>query len=118
MNISKLKAAFALLTGGIGGIIKYLLNLFNEQVLSKIPNKEVGAKYLRDAQAVNALLRAILENHIEDISMERRLVLAAIVAAIDELAKALEDFTVNETEFDAILARVNEAIDAWKKTKK
>ena len=33
MKISKLKAALSLLTGGFAGIIKYGLNVFNEQVL-------------------------------------------------------------------------------------
>ena len=118
MQISKLKAGFALLTGGLSGIIKYVLNVFNEQVLGKIPNKEVGAKYLRDAQAVYTFLKAVIENHSADISESRKECLQAILSAIEELTKALEDFEVNETELDDIIKKVAEAIDAFKKAKK
>lgn len=118
MNISKIKAALALITGGLAGIIKYVLNVFNEQVLGRIPNKETGAKYLRDAQATYAFLRAIMENHSEDLSEDRKGKLNAILAAIEELTKALEDFEVNEGELDEIFKKVSDAIDAFKKAKK
>lgn len=118
MNISKIKVALALLTGGLAGMIKYVLRLFNEQVLGRIPNKEVGAKYLRDAQATYAFIRAIVDNHNEDLSEERVARLNAILEAIEELTKALEDFDVNETELDGIIKKVSDAIDAFKKAKK
>lgn len=118
MKISKLKAALSLLTGGFAGIIKYVLNVFNEQVLGRIPNKEAGVKYIKDAQAVYAFIRAIMENHSEDLSAERKECLSAILSAIDELTKALEDFSINEQELDDIIIKVKDAIDAWKKAKK
>lgn len=118
MKFSRLKGIIALVTGGFGGIIKYGLEVFNDQVLSKITDKESGLKYLKDAQAVYAFIRAIMENHSADFSEERKACLVAILAAIEELTKALEDFKVNETEFDAIVAKVEAAIDAWKKAKK
>lgn len=117
MNISKIKAVLAILTGGLAGIIKYVLDAFNTQVLAKIPNKETGLKYLKDAQAVYAFLRAIMENHSDDLSEKRKAALESILAAIEELTKALEDFEVKQEEFDEILIKVNEAIDAWKKAK-
>ena len=118
MSTSKIKAAFTVLFGGISGLIKYVLNVFNEQVLAKIPNKETGAKYLRDAQAIYAFLRAIMDNHSADISDERKKCLEAVLAAIEEFTKALEDFKVEETEFGAIVEKVEDAIDAFKKAKK
>ena len=118
MNIGKIKAALALLTGGLAGLIKYVLKVFNEQVLGKIPNKETGAKYLRDAQATYAFLRAIMENHSADLSEDRKEKLNSILSAIEELTKALEDFEVNETELDGIIKKVSDAIDAFKKAKK
>lgn len=117
MNISKLKAALALLTGGLPGVIKYVLNVFNEQVLGRIPDKETGLKYLKDAQATYAFLRAVMENHTEDLSQEKLNILSSILTAIEELTKALEDFHVNETELDGIIAKVNLAIEAWKKSR-
>ena len=118
MNISKIKAALALITGGLAGIIKYVLLVFNEQVLGRIPNKETAAKYLKDARATSAFLHAIMENHSEDLSEDRKGKLNAILAAIEELTKALEDFEVNEVELDEIFKKVSDAIDEFKKAKK
>lgn len=118
MTISKLKAILALITGGLAGIIKYVLNVFNKQVIGCIPDKETAAKYLRDAQATYAFLRSIMEIHSEDLSEDRKVKLNAILAAIEELTKALEDFEVNESELDEIFKKVSDAIDAFKKAKK
>lgn len=117
MDISTIKSLFALVTGGITGLLKYLLTSFNTQILSRIQDKETGLKYLKDAQAAYALVRAVLENHADDLSDERRKRGEAILAAIEELTKALEDFHVNETELDGIIAKVNDAVDAFKRTK-
>lgn len=117
MRVNKLKSLYALLTGGVTGLLKYLLDALNTQILGKIKNKEDGLKYFKDAQAANALVRAILDNHSGDISEERRKKGEAILAAIEELTKALEDFEINETELDGIIAKVNAAIDSFKKAK-
>ena len=117
MKISKLKGIFVLLTGGLAGLIKYVLDLFNTQVLARIPNKETGVKYIKDAQALSAFLRAIIENHSNDFSEEHKSALKSILATVDELAKALEDFEVKQEELDAIIDKVQTAIDAWKKAK-
>lgn len=117
MEISKLKALYALLTGGIPGIIKYILGLFNTQVLGRIPNKEEGAKYIKDAQAVYAFIRAILDVHQADFSDKRKESLETILAAIEELTKAIEDFEMSETELTAIVDKIKVAIDAWKAAK-
>ena len=117
MGISRLKSLLALLTGGIAGLIKYLLGVINTKVFGKIKDKETGLKYLKDAQAAYALVRALLENHAADLSEEKRKRGDAILAAIEELTKALEDFEVNETELDGIIQKVNAAIDSFKKAK-
>ena len=117
MKISKIKGTIALITGGVSGFLKFLLKTFNEQILGKITDKETGLKYLRDAQAVYALVRAILTNHDKDLSDEKKKRGNAILAAIEELTKALEDFEVNEDELESIVKKVNEAIDAFKKAK-
>ena len=118
MKLSIIKAAYALITGGIPGLIKYALVVFNEQVLSKIPNKEVGLKYMRDAQYAYNLIRDLLKNHYDDISEARRDSLGAILLALEELTNALEDYNVTEMELDSIIKKVSNAIDAWKKAKK
>ena len=117
MNISKIKGIFALLTGGLSGFIKYGLDVFNVQVLGRIPNKEMGVKYIMDVQAFSLFLRTVTENHKDDLTEKRREALNAILAATDELAKALEDFKIEESELEKIIAKVKDAIDAFKKAK-
>lgn len=117
MKISKIKSIFALLTGGISGLIKYLLDVFNTQVLSRIKDRDCGTKYIKDAQAISAFIKSILDNHANDLTEKRKEAICSILAAIDELAKALEDFEVNREELDAIIDKVQEAIDTWKKSK-
>ena len=117
MKISKLKSIFALLTGGLAGLIKYVLDLFNTQILGRITNKETGLKYIKDVQAFSTFLRVIIENHSDDFSEGHKAALNSILAAVDELSKALEDFEINQDELDAIIEKVKDAIDAWKKAK-
>ena len=118
MKISRIKALFSLLTGGIAGIIKYVLNVFNVQVLGRITNKETGLKYVRDIQAAYVFLRTVMGNHSDDLSDARKACLSSILTALEELTKALEDFNVNENELDGIIEKVTDAIDAWKKARK
>lgn len=115
MEINKFKALMALLTGGIPGLIKYALNVFNEQVLAKIRDLKAAEPYLKDAQSLCTFLGAILENHSADLSESRKDCIVSIMAALEELIKALQDFTVEEEELDQIIQKVNVAIDAWKK---
>lgn len=117
MKISRLKGIFVLLTGGLAGLIKYVLDLFNAQILGRITNKETGLKYIKDVRAFSTFLRVIIENHSDDFSEGRKAILNSILAAVDELAKALEDFEINQDELDAIIEKVKDAIDVWKKAK-
>ena len=55
MDINKVKALYALLTGGIGGILKYINRTVNMQLLGKIKDKETALKYIKDVQAIYAL---------------------------------------------------------------
>lgn len=116
MCISKRKAAFALLKDGTAGIIKYFLDVSNEQVLARIPNKDVGLKYLKDVSCLYVCLRSIMENHATDISERCKACLESILATMEELTLALEDFNVNETEFKSIVEKAKVAIDAFKKS--
>ena len=115
---SKIKGLFALIFGGYVGLIKYAVGTFNEEVLAKIPNKETAAKYLADAQAVCALIRVVLTNHGDSFTEHKKKCLEAVLAAIEELSKALADFKVSEEEIEAITDKVKDAISVWKKKAK
>lgn len=115
---SKIRGLFALIFGGYEGLIKYAVGIFNDKVLSKIPNKETAAKYLSDAQAVCTLIRVVLANHGDSFTEGRKASLEAILKSIEELSKALEDFSISADEIDSITEMVQEAINVWKKSKK
>lgn len=117
LDYSIIKAGWNLMTGGVTGLVKYFLSLFNVQVLGKIDSKETGFKYLKDVQAVNTLIKAILENHADSISPAKKECGLMILEALDKLAKALEDFDVTEDELTAIINSIKAAIDAWKAVK-
>ena len=113
----KIKAAWAFLTGGVAGGLKFFVDVFNDQILARITNKEAGIKYLKDVQALSTFITAIMQNHDEDLSEKRKECLKVILSAIDELAKALEDFNITEDELDEIICRIHDAIDVFKKAK-
>lgn len=115
MSWSKIKAIYALVTGGVAGFLKFELDVFNNKVLAKITSKEAGLKYMHDVQAVYVLIRTILTNHADDISEKAKAAGDAILATLEELTKALEDYRISEDELDAIIDKVKAAIDVWKK---
>ena len=117
MNINYIMLVLNTIFGGITGVVKYLLNLFNTQVLARITNKEEAQKYVKDVRAFSVFLNAIIENHGDSMSEGKRDAANAVIAAVDTLAKALEDFTIDETEFDEIIQAVKDAVSKWKKAK-
>lgn len=117
MNINYIMLVINTIFGGITGVVKYLLNLFNTQVLARITNKEEAQKYVKDVRAFSVFLTAIVENHGDAMSEGKREAANAVIAAVDTLAKALEDFTIDETEFDEIIQAVKDAVSKWKKAK-
>ena len=117
MNISKIKLVITALTGGVAGIIEYLLDLFNDQVLAKIKDKETGLMYLKDVRSLSTCAKEILENHSAQMSEAKTAAGQKTVDALDELAKALEDFKLEPDELDAIVEKVKAAVEAWKAAK-
>lgn len=116
-SISTIKSAWALITGGFTGLIKYIVIAINTQILSRIKDKETALLYLRDVQAAILLISTVLDNHKDCLSEARQKAGKAILESLNTLAAALEDFEVDEAELDAIIASINAAIDAWKAAK-
>lgn len=117
MFISKIKAMYSLLTGGVTGLLKYGLSAFNEKVLGKITDKESAAKYLKDVKAGYAFIGSVIVNHADDLSPAKKAAADATLAAMQELTGALEDFEVDQDELTRIVAKINACIDAWKAAK-
>lgn len=121
MNINlwdKIKIGFAAMFGGVAGLVKALLNWFNNKVLSRIKDKETATKYVQDIRDVRFYLCAIFARHTEWMSDERRKAADMTLAAIDALCAALEDWQVTPEELDKLVDAVKAAVDAWKVAKK
>lgn len=117
MKISTIKAVFALIIGGPSGFVKYLVTIFNDQVLTRIQDKDTALKYLKDVQAVQGLVSSLIENHKSDISEKKFAAAKAVLETIQELTKALEDFHVDDPEIEGIVEKIKAAINAWKAAK-
>ncbi len=117
MEISKIKLVLKACTGGVAGVVEYLLELFNEQVLARIKDKEEFAAYAEDVAAFASFLDGVFGRHEKWMSEEKRAAFTATINAIRELAEALKDANVTPEELDAVVDKVEEAVEAWKKAK-
>lgn len=116
MNMSfwdKVKIGFAALFGGTS-LIKAVLDWFNEKVLSRISDPDEAKCYSEDVSDFCRLVRGVLERHDRWMSDATRSAWAAVIGAIDTLAKALENCNIDEDELDAVVESVKAAIAAWK----
>lgn len=110
----KIKAGWAFLRGDVISIIEFGVDIVNTQFLSKIPNKEVGVMYLKDVQALTSAVGAILDNHASQMSQEKKVAGDALIDALNELAKALEDFNISPDECTMLVDKIKAAIEAFK----
>lgn len=119
MNINlwdKIKIGFAAMFGGVAGLVKALLDWFNDRVLSHL-NPETAKLVCNDVMALSIFLKTILDNHSAQMSAAKKIALSATIDAIDCLAKTLADCRLNPEELDAIIDATKAAIDAWKAAK-
>lgn len=111
MNISKLKALWALATGGWAGLATYILEAVNA-ALKKLDQ----TKLAQMAQVVGCVLAA-LKALSPLLPAKYAKACAATIEAVDELAQALADGKVTEEELDAIVDGIEAAIVAWKEAR-
>lgn len=116
MNISKFKLIWTAMTGGVTGVIEYLLDIFNKQILSRI-HIDKAALYAGSVKAVADCLNNIFNLWAGKIGEEKAKAFVATIEAVSALAKALEDANVSEDELDLVIAQVKEAVEAWKAVK-
>lgn len=114
LDISKIKLVLVALTGGVSGILSYLLGLFNTQVLGKIKDKEEAQAYLKDTRAASTFVGAILENHASSFSDKTKESVTNVRAALELLATSLEDLNLTQDELDDVIDRVKTAIKSFK----
>lgn len=115
MKISKLMLVIKACQNGVTGVLGYLLEVFNEQVLARIEDKDEFAAYAGDVAAVASFLDGVFGRHEKWMGEAKRPAFSATINAIRELADALKDATVTEDELDAVVGKVKDAVEAWKR---
>ena len=105
MEISKLKLTWKYLTGGVDGIVEYLLDQFSTQVLSKA-SPELLAKYCSDVKALSIFIADVVVNHKDDLGEHKTSVAKSIIAGLGDLASALSDGKVTKDELDHIVDEI------------
>jgi len=110
MNVSKVKLVLKYMTGGIAGVIEYLLDLFNAMI-DKLPKDEV-AKYAQLASDISNFIKNLCSSLITDA--EKKDAALKTAEAFNELAIALLDAEVTPTELDAITEKIAAAVEAWR----
>ena len=110
MEISKIKAIWALVTGGFAGLAVYLLEAVNKWFATLSRDK-----FARAASIVRAIANAI--SILIETFLPAKYVDAAnkTLDALNTLAMSLEDGEVTKDELDADIDAVEAAIAAWKK---
>ena len=111
MDISKIKIAWKYLTGGMGGVVDYLLDTLN-RALASIPadNKAKIQAVLNVAEKVLATLNALQWLCPTKWQTAYRASVAAVLAVTDALA----DLTITGAEFTSVRVSFNAAVLAWK----
>ena len=103
--------------GGPGEIIHFALDWFNGSVLSKIKDKEEFAAYTEDVAQFGVFLDGVFTRHAKWMSEAKRAALVETIGAVKELASALKDCKVENSEIDSIIAKVAASMEAWKGAK-
>lgn len=111
MNISKLKIAFKYLFGGIDSVMEYLLEIVNE-ALAKI-DTENRAKI---AAAYNTILNVLATlNALAWLCPARwQSAYRNTIGAVEAVANALMDFTIEPAELTNVKDAFNAAVIAWR----
>lgn len=105
------------LMGGVEGLVEFVLDWFNANVLAKIKDAEEFAAYASDVECFAEYLDGVFNRHQKWMSEARRSALVATINAVREMAMSLKDCKVEKSELDAIVDKVVAAIKAWKDAK-
>jgi len=112
MEISKFKALWSLMTGGIAGLIKYILEVINEALKKLDPAKIAQvADVVKNVSNALVALVPLLPAKYQDAAK-------VTIEAINKLSDALKDGNVTEQELNDEIDAIKAAIDAWKNVSK
>lgn len=111
MKISTFKIAWSYLTGGMGKVTDYLLDILNSS-LAKIDgtNKTKVQSVLNLSQKV----LSTLVNLKWLVPTKWQTAYGATLSAVTSVCDALSDLEITKDELDSLKKSFSEAIDAWK----
>ena len=111
MNISKFKIAVKLLFGGMESVVDYLLDIANAALAAIDPDKRAKV-----AAAYNTLCR-ILATMISLawlVPTKWQSAYRNTIGAVEAVANALMDFTIEPAELTKVKDAFNAAVTAWR----
>lgn len=112
MDISKIKAAWAFLTGGWSGLAEYLLGVVNKGLA------KCDAGKLRKTATIAINVAAVVKTGCDVFAPDKyRDAATKTVDALRTLAVALEDGNLAEGEITANIDAIAACIAAWKEVK-
>ena len=111
MEISKLKVVWKALTGGVSGVVEYLLDLLNNALDNLSDgNKETVEKVLNLALKVLSVLKVCGCF----IPTKWQVAYADTVEAVETVCNSLEDLSLTKEEADKIADAFAKAVADWK----
>lgn len=112
MDISKIKAAWAFLTGGWSGLAEYLLGVVNKGLA------KCDAGKLRKTATIAISVAAIVKTACDVFAPDKYKTAAnRTIDALETLATALEDGNLAEGEITANIDAISACVAAWKEVK-
>ena len=112
MDISKIKAAWAFLTGGWSGLAEYLLGVGNKGLA------KCDAEKLRKSATIAISVAAVIKTACDVFAPDKYKVSAAkTIDALETLATALEDGNLSKDEIAANIDAISTCIAVWKEVK-
>ena len=97
--------------GGLPSVFSYILDIFNEKILSKVQPEELK-KYGGLVVALAEFGEKVLTIYLVD--ERKRKATSQTVETLRTMAKALEDGTVTQDELDRAIQDATATINAWK----
>lgn len=112
MNISKIKALWALMTGGWSGLARYILTVVNAGLA------KCDAEKCKKAATVALSVSAIIKSAVDAFAPDKyRDAATKTVEALNALALALEDGVLTQDEVSTNVTAISACVDAWKEVK-
>lgn len=100
--------------GGVSSVLEYILNIFNDKVLSKVSPEELK-KYSGLIVALAEFGEKVLNIYV--IEPKKRKALSKTVDTLRKLADSLSDGNVTADELETAINDVIDTINAWKSIK-